>query len=327
MAILKACIVATVLAGCGLDPFGEAGGGADDLPTAGAGPYARFASDDSTPADEPFVLFDPNAELFAPAVLPGGPGLRIWMSREVPGTPDDTQIYYGEVASPHDVPSSPPSLALAADQPWEQGRVGAPSVVDLGGKHLVMFYEAGTTSPVIGRADSTDDGATWTKVGAPVLADAQAPSAAFVHGAFHLFAVRTGSPDIWHATANDAAGDSFAFTSAPVMEPRPGVTKAYDADHLDEPCVVVETEQTGTVHWGLYAVGFASAPSDAGSGTPGIGYAASFDGDTWERFGGAAAQLSPTATGPAVLLTPAHGLMLYTDVKRGLRAIAAAHNP
>jgi hypothetical protein len=249
------------------------------------------------------------------------------MSREVPGTPDDTQIYYGEVRSVHDVPADPLALALAADQPWEQGRVGAPSVVNLGGKHLVLFYEAGTTSPAIGRADSLDDGATWTKTPSPVLADASAPSAAFAHGAFHLFAVRTGSPAIWHATATDGAGQSFAFTSAPAMEPRPGLAKAFDADHLDEPCVVVETEATGTVHWGLYAVGYASAPSDAGSGNPAIGYAGSFDGDTWERFGGAKAQLSASATGPAVLLTPAQGLLLYTDSKRGLRAIAAAHNP
>jgi hypothetical protein len=178
---------ALLAAGCGLDPFSEGPGGSDNLPTVGAGPYARFVSDDTTPADEPFVLFDPDAELFDPAVLGGGLGLRIWMSREVPTPPaDDTQIFYAEVASPHDVPPDPFRLALAADQAWEQGRVAAPTVVDLGGRHLVMFYQGGVGSPAIGRADSTDDGTTWTKQPAPVLLDATAPSAGFANDRFEV---------------------------------------------------------------------------------------------------------------------------------------------
>jgi hypothetical protein len=314
------------IAGCGLDPFDEGPGGSQNLPTLGAGPYARFDSDDATPADEPFVLFDRDAELFDPAVLAGGPGLRIWMSREVPGPPDDdTQIYYAELASVHDVPKDAPRLALAADQAWEQGRVAAPTVVDLGGKHLVMFYEGGVMTKQIGRADSTDDGATWTKAAAPALAGAMEPSAAYVNGRFELYVTRPGSPAIWRATA--PSDGPFTFDAGPVLEPRPGLAKAFDANSLDQPCVVVNRESTGRLHWGLYVVGYDAVPDDAGSAHPAIGYAGSFDGVSWERFGGAAAQLGAPAVGPAVLLTPANGLLLYVDIKRGLRAIAAAHNP
>ena len=322
--MMRWSIFLILVAGCGLDPFNEGPGGAENLPTLGAGPYARFASDDATPADEPFVFFDRSAELFDPTVIAGGPGLRVWMSREEPGPPDDdTQIYYGEVASAHDVPAGPLTLALAADQAWEQGRVAAPTVVDLGGKHLVMFYEGGTTARAIGRADSTDDGATWTKLAAPVLSGAMQPSAAFANDRFELYVTRPGSPAIWRAVGTDA----FAFDAGPVLEPRPGLMKAFDADSLDHPCIVVHRESTGRLHWALFVVGYDAMPDDAGSAHPAIGYAGSWDGASWERFGGPAAQLGAPAVGPAVLITPAHGLMLYVDTKRGLRAIAAAHNP
>jgi hypothetical protein len=318
-------LAAVLCGGCGLDPFDEGPGGSQNLPTLGAGPYARFAADDATMADEPFVLFDRDAELFAPTVLAGGPGLRIWMSREVPGPPDDdTQIYYAELASVHDVPEDAPRLALAADQAWEQGRVASPTVVDLGGKHLVMFYEGGVMTRQIGRADSTDDGATWTKAAAPVLAGAMEPSAAYVNGRFELYVTRPGSPAIWRATGS--SDGAFTFDAGPVLEPRPGLAKAFDANSLDEPDIVIDHEST-RLHWGLYVVGYDAMPDDAGTAHPAIGYAGSFDGVSWERFGGAAAQLGAPAVGPAVLLTPAHGLMLYVDIKRGLRAIAAAHDP
>ena len=325
MAVLRVILLAIVIGGCGLDPFSEGPGGADNLPTSGSGPYARFESDDNTPADEPFVVFDNSADLSDPSVLTGGLGLRIWMTR-TPTNTTDSQVFYVEVASPHDVPPNPPSLALAADQAWEGGRVAAPSVIDLGGGHLAMFYEGGATSPQIGRADSQDNGATWTKQPQPVLADAGVPSAAFLGDHYELYATRTGSPDIWRAVSADGIA-GFAFDAAPIMSPRPGLAKAFDADSLTDPDVFVERETTGTQHWTLFAVGFASAPSDAGTGNPSIGAMGSFDGVHWERYGAATPQLSQPATGPAAILSPGHGLLLYSEIKRGLRAIAAAHNP
>jgi hypothetical protein len=134
---------------------------------------------------------------------------------------------------------------------------------------------------------------------------------------------RPGSPDIWRATGTD----NLTLDAAPVLEPRPGLAKGFDDNSLADPCIVINRESTGRLHWGLYVVGFDVMPDDAGAGHASIGYAASFDGTTWQRFGGAAPQLSTPASGPAVLLTPAHGLMLYVETKRGLRAIAAAHNP
>lgn len=315
-------MIAVLVGGCGLDLFGEAGGGKDNLPNAGAGPWARFASDDTTPADEPFVLFDRDAELFDPAVLGGGAGLRVWMTREAAGMPD--QIYYAEVADPHSLPAVAPRLALAADQGWEQGRVAAPSVFR-DGATLTMFYEAGTTNPAIGIARSTDDGATWTNK-TMAIADARAPTAARIGDQYVVFVTRPGLPGIWRATSPTAA-PSFTFDPTPTIEARPTVDKAFDAADVGDPDLVAEDEGTGTAHYGLYYVGYASAPSDAGTGNPAVGYFGSFDGATWQRFGTEKPQLAAPATGPAVLHTPGHGTMLYVETKRGLRAIAAAHCP
>jgi hypothetical protein len=321
---MRAVLFTILIAGCGLDPFGEGPGGATDLPTIAAGPYQRFASDDGTPADEPFVVSDGNADLADPAVLEGGAGLRIWMTRAEAGAP--IAIAYVEVAGVHAEPTDLPRIVLAADQPWEQGRVAAPSVVDLGGRHLTMFYEGGDADRAIGRADSTDDGATWAKAAAPVLTHATAPSAAFASDRFELYVTRTDAAGIWRATGAD--GVAFALDAAAIIEPRPGLAKAFDAATVGDPDVVVHRESTGRLHWGLYFVGTDLTPDDAGTmAHPAIGYAASFDGVTWERFGGAAAQLGAPATGPAVLIQPAHGLMLYVETKRGFRAIAAAHSP
>ncbi len=313
-----------VLAGCGLDPFNESPGGSIDLPTVGAGPYTRFDSDDSSPVDEPFVLFDREAELYDPEVLTGGAGLRIWMTREVPGPPDnDQQIFYAEVPSVHDEATIAPRLALAADQAWEEGRVAAPTVVDQGGGQLVMFYEGGVAARAIGRADSSDDGATWTKLAAPVLADATAPAAALADDRFELYVTRPDAPGIWRATGTDI----FTLDGAPIVVARPGLAKAFDAGGVADPEIVIDRETTGRLHWGLFFVGDNVMPSDAANVIAAVGYAGSFDGVTWDRFGGAGAQLAAPATGPAVILSPAHGLMLYVEVKRGNRSIAAAHNP
>jgi hypothetical protein len=188
-----------------------------------------------------------------------------------------------------------------------------------------MFYEGGVTKHQIGMASSSD-GINWTKQPDPVLADAASPSIAIVNDRFEIYVTRTGSPAIWRATSPSGA-PGFTFDAAPVMSPRPGLAKAFDADSLTDPDIVVERETTGTLHWTLFAVGYDVAPDDAGSGHPSVGAVGSFDGVHWERYGAAPPQLSQPATGPAVLISPAHGLMLYGDAKRGLKCLAAAHNP
>ena len=82
------------------------------------------------------------------------------------------------------------------------------------------------------------------------------------------------------------------------------------------------------MRWTLFFVG-STMPPDPQTGlyNPSVGAAASFDGVTWERYGGAAAQLSADATDPAALIEPGRGLLLFVEVKRGLRGIAAAHCP
>ncbi len=325
---MRAAVLLLVLGGCGLDPFGETGGGASNLPTQGAGPYGRLASDDTTPTDEPFVQDDRDAELYDPCALYGGPGLRLWYTREATGAPaDDQQIFYVELPSAHDLPTGAPALALAADLPWEEGRVAAPGVVELGGGHLAMFYAAGLANPAIGRADSHDDGATWQKRATPVLIGATAPSAAFANDRVEVYVTRPDAPGIWRATSAGAAPADLTLEAAPIVVARPELAEAFDAVAVSDPAIVIERQPSGRLHWGLFFVGIDVDDPDPAGSHPSVGYAGSFDGDRWERFRGATAQLAAPATGPSVVLPPASGLMIFSEPKRGRRALSAAQNP
>jgi hypothetical protein len=308
-----------VVAGCGLgwiDDDDSRGG----VPTSGAGPYGRLPIDDDTPILEPILIGDRLATLSDPAALRRADGgLRIWMTYIADADPARTEIWYAEVPSEYDMPDLAPAPALVPDQPWEGGRVAAPSLVDHGDE-LVLYYEFGSP-PAIGRATSTDDGATWTKHD-PVLADAAAPSV--VHGpdgSTWLFCTRPSAPGaIWRAV-DDGAG--FAFDAAPVIEPRPADAEAFDRTAVGDPFVLAITGADGRKRFGLWFTGTLPDPPDE----PAVGYAGSYDGVTWERFLGPEPVLSRQARGPTVVLSPSHGLMLFAERDRGHLAIAAARHP
>ena len=322
-------LLAPLLGACGFGFVDEDPGGAANLPSAAAGPYGRLERDSETPADEPFLLADRFGVYRDPAALRRDDGgLRLWFGMDVEIDPGDSRIGYVELGSERSLIDARPVVALAPEAAWEGDRLAAPAVVALGDGRLVMFYEAGdAAAPAIGRADSTDDGATWQRRAAPVLEGAAGPTAAVVEDSFVLFVTVPGEAGIYRTDA--FAIDATTATSLrpePVVVPRPGVAEAFDAALVADPFIHVETTPAGRRVWNLWFAG-AGEVTDAGPGTTAVGHAGSFDGERWERLPGPDPVLAGPAGGPTVLVDGNTGLMLFHEDERLRLGVAAATHP
>ncbi len=301
--------LALLCSGCGLGWIGTEPDRTAGLPVAGAGPYSRLESDDSTPATEPRFLNDIRANVSDPSILAGGAGIRVWFTRSTT-EPLVSEIHYTEATSAHELPSVDPMLVLSATETWEEGVVSSPSVTADPGGGLVMFYEGGVTMPSIGRAVSSD-GVTWQKDGNPVLVGASSPSIGFVEREPWLFVTRPNEIGIWRAVDG---GAGFLFDQAPVILPRPEEPEAFDRATVSEPFVLADpTLADGVTRVHLWFTGTTDDDPPATS----IGYAASFDGIDWLRFGGVEPMLSAEASGATVVLEAAGGLMLFEGSAAG----------
>jgi hypothetical protein len=314
----------TVLVGCGLGLGGDESIGAfDHLPTLAAGPYGKPNIDFDTPAEEPYVLVDGQASLMDPAPLwRDDGGFRLWFSR----APDDgggaADLWYAELAAHTELPDRGPEPALVADAAWEEGRMAAPAVVDLGGGALVMFYEGGRLEPGIGRADSSDGGTTWHKHPENPLLVGAAPTAAVVDDLWLLFYTRPGHEGIFRADSFD--GTDWAEMDRPVLTPRTALADAFDAVAVSDPFALVRRTGAGRWHYGLFFNGTAA------DGDVTVGFAGSWDGLVWERFGGVEPVLSPgspTEHGPAVLVRAGRGTMFFHEERQRRQRIAVALHP
>jgi hypothetical protein len=307
--------------GCGLGVVESGSGGGDNLPTLGAGPYGRLQTDFATPADEPYVVASRFDTYRDPAALPRDDGgLRVWFTARADADPPDADhIGYAELPSVRDLPDGPPTAAFVAELAWEEGRVAAPAVIR-DGDTLVMFYTGSAAS--IGRALSTDDGATWTRDAAPVLEGARDPSAVLVDGTWHLFFTRPDAPGIWRARGD---GASFTVDDAPVVVPRPEDGAAFDRLAVLAPFATIDTSDAGRPHWHLWFEG--ARPGAGGAEEHAVGYAGSFDGNRWERFGGPDPVLTAPAAGPCVLLDGPTSLMLFHEEQQLHLGVAAAVHP
>lgn len=324
MAVLRiaaSCAAAVLAGGCGLGWFGDDPGGADGLPVSGAGPYGKPDFDFDTPAEEPFVVVDGSGSLFDPAALPRPDGgVRLWFSRLPDQAVDRHQIWRAELPGVLELPDVGPEASMAATEPWEQGQVRAPSVIDVGDR-LVMYFQGGVSDPAIGRAESTDGGATWTKDPAnPVLVGATDPAAAEAPGQILLYFTRPGVAGIFRAVSTDGA--SFAADPVPVLSPRAD-PDAFDVGGVAEPFVLVEPTPAGAVHFAMFYTG-------ADAGDVAIGYAGSFDGVVWQRFNGVEPILpagGPTEHGPAAVVYADRALLFYDQLGLGRQRIGVALHP
>ena len=311
-------------AGCGLGLFKDDRGGADHLPTQGTGPYDKTDIDFDTPADEPYVLADSQASLVDPSVLRrDDDGFRIWFGREHDDDqPGESQIWYAEIPTIQDLPDVRPELAVAADAPWEQGRVAEPSVIELENGNLIMFYSGGIDAPGLGRADSTDGGQSFTKhADNPIATGVTDPAVVLFEGHWLLFANRA-QPGIWRATSDD--GVNWTFGAAPVVVPRPQLPDAFDTGAVFNPFVIATITAAGQTHYGMFFNG--SRPS----GDIAIGYAGSWNSVSWDRFGGEDPILSsgpPEEFAPSAVLETTRGILFFTQERNLRQRIAVALNP
>jgi hypothetical protein len=320
----------TVAAACGLGPFDDEPGGRDNLPTRAAGPYDKPEIDFATPADEPYVLADITANLRDPSPLNrAGGGFRIWYTREDPDD-DSGEVWYAELPDVHSVPDVPAHLALSPDAAWEGEFVGEPSVVDLGGGRLVMYYRGGLDAPAIGRADSSDDGQSWQKhAGNPVLAGATSPAAALLADTTILYFVDPELPGIHAATATD--GVAFERETAPVVSARPALADAFDTRRVGDPFALVTATRDAAepVHVGLFFTGTRPG-GEPGTLLDAIGYAASYDGRSFDRFFGVEPVLEggpPSDGGAGVISVAAGGVLFFHELVQTRYRIGAALHP
>lgn len=314
-AIRRSAAFLAWLTGCGMGLLDGEGGGADNLPTLGAGPYAKPLVG--------AVLTDGAGSLLDPTALPrAGGGYRLWCGWQ-PDNSDASEIWYAELSALGEPAAVEPNLVLRATEVWEEGRVARPSVIEVSDSLLVLMYEGGLNERSIGRADSSDGGKTWQKhPDNPLLVDGQGPSLVRADEEWQLFFTRAQSAGIYRATSAD--GLAYQAAELPVLSPRPGLADAFDGAVLADPAVTRHVTTSGRPQYSMFVNG-----TDQ-QGDVSIGFAGSFDGVTWDRFLGPDPVLEagpPSEHGPSALVSDVLGVMFFHQRDGQRRGIAVALHP
>lgn len=296
-------LVTLLLAGCAL--MGDPGGGNENLPVSGAGPFGKLSDiGGKTALTEPFVVTDPLSPISdpSPIVMPDG-SFRIFYTHA------GSEIWRVDLPSSlTQIPTTPVTVLTPGG---DDGRTAAPSVVQRGSE-LLLYYETATG---IARATSLDGGASWKRDG-QVLAGGARPGAALVVEVMFLYFTRPGEPAIHVASSTD--GLAFNEAPAPALAPSGGT---WDVVGLTDPSAAVAMP-TGEIHIGLYYTG-----TDL-NGVSAIGYAGSADGFAFQAFPAPILDPGlPSESAPAVLLTPGRAVLLFTQDRSGKLAIGAATDP
>jgi hypothetical protein len=320
-------IAMVALAACGLGPLtgDEVGGGADNLPTRGAGPFRVPGPDFDTPADEPYILAGAILSLTEPTALArGGGGFIVWFGQLEGMT--GSQIWRAEFSSTSELVEGPAELVLQADAAWEEGFVGAPSVI-LDGDEITLYYRGGIAAPAIGIARSYDDGKTFEKdANNPILVDATEPSAARAGDLVWLASARLDRSAIDLRSSEDGVNfdEPRVVTSARTSDP-----EAFDHLAVTSPELAISKTVTGDFHYGIFVEGRAPG-QDEGEEFATIGYLGTYDLQTWERFLEGQPVLNAGlqgAGGPAWLRLGAKVLLLFHQFRGGRGRLAAGLHP
>jgi len=308
---MRACAIMVLAAACGLG--GSSGGGDENLPTSGIGPYGKITDYDfSTPLDEPFLVVDNAADLLdpAPIELPGF-AARLFYTRRTGAT---AEIWRADLSSLEDEPENAVPV-LVASEPWEQGRVEAPAPFRAGDV-LYLVYQAGDpAAPVLGWAASTDGGASFVKRGM-LIEDGAQPSALQLGNATFVYFTRPEG--IFVATSIGLA--TFAVRPQPVLGAAGG--QRFDARAVGEPAAVGGLSPAGELRIGLFYTGTAT------NGVAAIGYAGSFDGTTFTHSLEPILEPGPPSEhGAGPLIAPTSGVLFFSQARGGRAAIAVATAP
>ncbi len=321
----KASFIAglVLLCACGLGPFAGEGGGADNLPSSGTGPYLLLPADFDTPADEPYVHAQPIVSLLDPAVLPrSDQGFDIYYTKV---DEDTREIWRAELPSTDDIINGPPEQILVADSGWEQGSVGGAAIVAFG-QNLILYYHGGVSEPAIGRALSTDGGQTFIKdAGNPIIDEGLDPHVAVHEGRWYLAHVDPQEERIFLRESSD--GISFSDPRE-VLAIRSGLDTAFDQLALRAPALDLQATVDGGLRFGLFysGLGFSTADDPIES----IGYLGSFDGEQWHRFMAGEPILKPGPTGAggaSPIVGATSSLLFFHQLRQGRGRIAVATSP
>lgn len=325
--LLALPLVAALLCGCA--STGDAGGGANNLPVSGAGPFRPLQPDPDIAIDAPFVLRDNLADLDEPSVLADGEALAIWVTaRRGPVGAVETRIEHADAPRLNDG-FGDLELAIAADQGWEAGGVSGPAV--LRDTPWILFYSGGGA---IGWA-TAPDGHAWQKAPGPALtADGLAegnvlgaPAVTHVGDKIRVYYGAGGV--IWAAEAPFADVAERRVTSwtrldgdptTPARDPM--VSQAPFGVWLDRPSARATRTPAGRVRHDLYFTAYTGTETVST-----CGFASSFDGDRFVV--GSKPILPPLTIVRAPTETPYGPLAVLMYVQRlGSRdSIAAAQSP
>lgn len=338
------------------------GGGAENLPTRGVGPYGKLEDDPDTFVDEPVVLSDPDglASWRAPCAVSGPVHGRytVYFAAEVmKPSPGPTALFVARDVSLADGPGSVEPV-LAAERSWEGTRLDHPQLIVPGlDAPYGLLYEAG--EGVIGYAESEDGlqftrasdepllapdpsrapeegsrvgspAAVWTSPGRLLLLyeAPDAPGALGALGGGAIFgAALEVSPDLpvgapGHLTLSRLDADPRSPERDPVLGPDPFL------DTFDEAAVSSPWLQTSQIADRLVYDLFYSGRDAGGDVT--VGFAGSHDGLFFQRFdkNPILPRNNALERDPSVVLHGTWAVMFYTEVRVArLQTIGAARYP
>ncbi|MBL4633674.1 MAG: hypothetical protein JKY56_07370 [Kofleriaceae bacterium] len=311
----------SLISGCGLGPFAEEGGGSDNLPIHGGGPFTPLPVDFDTPADEPYVVVTATKSLLDPSVEQQDDNTFLIHYTRL--DEEGSTIWKVDLPSIHEV-SGTPELVLSADQDWEQGQVRSVSLLREGEK-VTLYYEGGDLDPAIGRAVSIDGGQTYVKdVNNPIV-EGLDPNITKAEGRHILVYADMANQRIMLRESPD----ELSFGPARViLAARSSEQGTIDQAGVAAPALRISRTLDGQELFGLYYEAW-SLDND-GEVFETVGYQASFGGEKWERFldGNEIVDSGLFGSGgPSPILGPVSGLLFYHQKRQGRGRIAAAESP
>jgi hypothetical protein len=312
-----------LLAACGMGPLAGEGGGADNLPSAGAGPYLLLPADFDTPADEPYVHSQQIVSLLDPAVLPRGDGgFDIYYTKLDAGSSEIWRVFLPAI---DELIVGEPEQVLVADSDWEQESIGGACLLREG-EDLLLYYYAGDQTKGIGLARSRDGGQSFSKeAGNPLLVDAVDPFVALHKGRWYMV---HGDPEGTRLLLREGS-DGLVFSDPrEVLRARSGVDTAFDQLEVRAPALDIKSTLEGGLHFGVFYSGLGY--SNADDPIESIGYAGSLDGENWQRSMAGEPILDPGPTGAggaAPVVGPSKSLLFFHQLRQGRGRIAVATSP
>lgn len=320
-------LILAVFCACGT--IAEGDGGGDNLPSRRIVPFDKVTSDDEE-SDLPIVLSDETLSFDEPCAVVNSGQIEVFYQAS-----DETTASIRRAFSTTGLELTNSSEILVAELDWEEGWVGAPSVLMSGGQYF-LFYVGGVTDPAIGLARSSD-GNTWTRETEPVFeADAGerifSPSVVSFGGQWVMFFARAqDDPETDPLpTVIDRADspDGLSWTrQGTVLDLGSGCTndegeeiRCWDTGWVGAPGVRVSTSPAGRTLVDIWYTGAIVSNSD-------IGFAGSYDGRTFFRYA-----LNPVIEGSgresaaSVIDFGDSLLMYYGDRRDDRRVIGVARN-